>query len=248
VLGAMIVAEIGDITRLPHPTQLCPCAGLTPWHREPDVKVNRGHITKQRSRILRWALIEAIQHAPAGHPLLAQGRLPRPPGQGSQEHRQSRHGPPAAHLDLLRDARRPGPCPGRRHRPGRVSRPGRGQRVIAGLLAPASGRPAACLIDPAARTRTAHAPAAASRGHPEGMNAAASLAKDTTRGRGDTHKPDSVSGPRHREPNGVPKSRPGSQRNGYYHPLTPARSFRDVKPSAQVRQPATPKLESRTAS
>jgi hypothetical protein len=32
-------------------------------------KVSRGHITKQGSRNLRWALIEAIQHVPAGHPL-----------------------------------------------------------------------------------------------------------------------------------------------------------------------------------
>jgi len=39
---------------------------LTPRHRESDVKVTRGHVTKQGSRILRWALIEAIQHQPAG--------------------------------------------------------------------------------------------------------------------------------------------------------------------------------------
>ena len=69
VLGAVIVAEIGDITRFPHPGRLCSWAGLTPRHRESDVKVSRGHITKQGSRILRWALIEAIQHVPAGHPL-----------------------------------------------------------------------------------------------------------------------------------------------------------------------------------
>jgi transposase len=69
VLGAVIVAEIGDITRFPRPAELCSWAGLTPRHRESDVKVSRGHITKQGSRILRWALIEAIQHVPAGHPL-----------------------------------------------------------------------------------------------------------------------------------------------------------------------------------
>ena len=39
---------------------------LTPRHRESDTKVTRGHVTKQGSRILRWALIEAIQHQPAG--------------------------------------------------------------------------------------------------------------------------------------------------------------------------------------
>ena len=37
-----------------------------PAHRESDVKVTRGHATKQGSRMLRWALIEAIQHQPAG--------------------------------------------------------------------------------------------------------------------------------------------------------------------------------------
>jgi transposase len=69
VLGAVIVAEIGDITRFRRPGQLCSWAGLTPRHRESDTKVSRGHITKQGSPILRWALIEAIQHVPAGHPL-----------------------------------------------------------------------------------------------------------------------------------------------------------------------------------
>jgi transposase len=69
VLGAVIVAEIGDVTRFPRPAELCSWAGVTPRHRESDTKVSRGHITKQGSRILRWALIEAIQHVPAGHPL-----------------------------------------------------------------------------------------------------------------------------------------------------------------------------------
>jgi transposase len=39
-------------------------AGLTPRHRESDTKVARGHVTKQGSRLLRWALIEAIQRLP----------------------------------------------------------------------------------------------------------------------------------------------------------------------------------------
>lgn len=69
VLAAVLVAEIGDITRFPHPARLCSWAGLTPRHRESDVKVSRGHITKQGSPLVRWALMEAIQHVPAGHPL-----------------------------------------------------------------------------------------------------------------------------------------------------------------------------------
>jgi transposase len=69
VLAAVLVAEIGDVTRFGHPARLCSWAGLTPRHRESDVKVSRGHITKQGSPLVRWALMEAIQHVPAGHPL-----------------------------------------------------------------------------------------------------------------------------------------------------------------------------------
>ena len=69
VLAAVLVTEIGGIIRFPHPARLCSWAGLTPRHRESDVKVSRGHITKQGSPQVRSALMEAIQHVPAGHPL-----------------------------------------------------------------------------------------------------------------------------------------------------------------------------------
>ena len=46
VLGAVIVAEIGDITRFRKAGQLACWAGLTPRHRESDAKVTRGHISK----------------------------------------------------------------------------------------------------------------------------------------------------------------------------------------------------------
>ena len=69
MLAAVLVAEIGDITRFATPARLCSWAGLTPRHRESDTKVSRGHITKQGSPLVRWALVEAIQHVPAGHPL-----------------------------------------------------------------------------------------------------------------------------------------------------------------------------------
>jgi transposase len=69
LLAAVLVAEIGDITRFPGPGQLCSQAGLTPRHRESGTTVTRGHITKQGPSLVRWALIEAIQHVPAGHPL-----------------------------------------------------------------------------------------------------------------------------------------------------------------------------------
>jgi len=71
VLAAVIVAEIGDITRFSHPARLCSWAGLTPRHRQSDTKVSRGHITKQGSPVLRWALVEAIQRLPAETPVRA---------------------------------------------------------------------------------------------------------------------------------------------------------------------------------
>jgi transposase len=66
VLGAVICAEIGDITRFRKPGQLCSWAGLTPRHHESDLKVIRGHTSKQGSRMLRWAVTEAIQRQPPG--------------------------------------------------------------------------------------------------------------------------------------------------------------------------------------
>ncbi|MCP2251272.1 IS110 family transposase, partial [Lentzea aerocolonigenes] len=65
ILAAVILAEIGDIGRFAGPRQLCSWAGLTPKHYESDRTVRRGHITKQGSRLLRWALVEAAQKIPA---------------------------------------------------------------------------------------------------------------------------------------------------------------------------------------
>jgi transposase len=59
VLGAVFVAEIGDIGRFARPQQLCSWAGLTPRHRESDTTVHRGRITKQGSTLVRWAAVEA---------------------------------------------------------------------------------------------------------------------------------------------------------------------------------------------
>ena len=57
VLGAVFVAEIGDVTRFPDARHLCSRAGLTPRHRESDTKVRRGRISKMGSRMVRWAAI-----------------------------------------------------------------------------------------------------------------------------------------------------------------------------------------------
>jgi transposase len=69
VLGAVIVAEIGDITRFGHPARLCSQSGLTPRHYESDTTVVRGRITKQGSPVLRWALVEADPAHPGRHPV-----------------------------------------------------------------------------------------------------------------------------------------------------------------------------------
>ena len=60
VFAAVFVAEIGDVTRFDNPRRLCSWAGLTPRHRESDSHVRRGSISKQGSRLLRWAAVEAI--------------------------------------------------------------------------------------------------------------------------------------------------------------------------------------------
>jgi transposase len=65
VLAAVFVAEIGQVDRFPGPTHLVSWAGLTPKHRESDTVVHRGPITKQGSRLVRWAAIEAAQKIPA---------------------------------------------------------------------------------------------------------------------------------------------------------------------------------------
>jgi transposase len=65
ILGAVLVAEIGDITRFPTPEKLTCWAGMTPLHRESDTTIRRGRITKQGSRLVRWAAVESVQRLPA---------------------------------------------------------------------------------------------------------------------------------------------------------------------------------------
>ena len=60
IVAAVFVTEIGDITRFPSADRLCSWAGMTPRHRESDTKVHRGSITKQGSRLVRWAAVEAV--------------------------------------------------------------------------------------------------------------------------------------------------------------------------------------------
>ena len=64
-LAAVFVAEIGDVHRFTGPDKLACWCGLTPKHHESDTHVHRGRITKQGSRLVRWAAVESVQILPA---------------------------------------------------------------------------------------------------------------------------------------------------------------------------------------
>jgi len=59
----VMLAEIGDISRFPSARKLASWAGLTPTVRGSDRTVRRGHISKQGSAWLRWAMNQAAQTA-----------------------------------------------------------------------------------------------------------------------------------------------------------------------------------------
>jgi transposase len=61
--AAIFIAEIGDVHRFGSAHQLACWAGLTPRVYASDTKTRRGHISKQGSRLLRWAAIEACQRS-----------------------------------------------------------------------------------------------------------------------------------------------------------------------------------------
>jgi len=62
----LIIAEVGDISRFPDARHLCAWAGLTPTVRSSDGKARLGHISRQGSPALRWALVEAAQKCTTG--------------------------------------------------------------------------------------------------------------------------------------------------------------------------------------
>jgi transposase len=63
VLAYTIAAEIGDITRFATPTKLTGYTGLCPRVYQSGQSDRRGSLSKQGPRYLRWALIEATNHA-----------------------------------------------------------------------------------------------------------------------------------------------------------------------------------------
>jgi len=56
----LLVAEIGDVNRFPDAERLCSYAGLVPSVRRSGGSTVYGHITKEGSRWMRWALTEAV--------------------------------------------------------------------------------------------------------------------------------------------------------------------------------------------
>src|ERR1035437_3876998 len=60
-LGAVLVAEIGDITRFASASKLTCWAGLTPKHHESDTHAHRGGITKQDSGLAGWAATGSVK-------------------------------------------------------------------------------------------------------------------------------------------------------------------------------------------
>jgi transposase len=63
-------ADLADLLRMGRLPEAY-IAGLTPRHRESDTTVHRGPITKQGSKLVRWAAIEACQRARPGSKLAA---------------------------------------------------------------------------------------------------------------------------------------------------------------------------------
>jgi len=63
LIALILLAEIGDISRFHSPKSLCSWAGLTPRVHNSDAVVQHGHITKEGSRYLRSAMVQAATTA-----------------------------------------------------------------------------------------------------------------------------------------------------------------------------------------
>jgi transposase len=69
-MAGIFVAEIGDVHRFPNPAALASWAGLTPKQHDSDLKEHKRGMSKQGSRLLRWAAMEAVVRYKGG-PVLA---------------------------------------------------------------------------------------------------------------------------------------------------------------------------------
>jgi transposase len=65
-IAMLVIAEVGEVSRFRTARQLCSWAGMTPTVRSSDQRIRLGRISHQGSPALRWALVEAAQHATRG--------------------------------------------------------------------------------------------------------------------------------------------------------------------------------------
>ena len=93
VTGMTLLAEIGDISRFHSPKSLCNWAGLTPRVRKSDAIVRHGRISKQGSRYLRGAMVQAATVAYRFSPRWGQvhERIARRCGRSSAKTALARH-------------------------------------------------------------------------------------------------------------------------------------------------------------
>jgi transposase len=63
LLGLTIASEIGDVARFSSPRKLIGYAGLAPKINQSGDRSRTGALSKAGSRTLRWAAVEAAQHA-----------------------------------------------------------------------------------------------------------------------------------------------------------------------------------------
>lgn len=74
ITAAVVAAEVWDVSRFPSPEHLCSWAGLTPTERSSAEHTRRGHISKQGSRWLRWAMVESASRPYLKDPTLRKFR------------------------------------------------------------------------------------------------------------------------------------------------------------------------------
>jgi transposase len=60
----LVIAEVGEVKRFPTARHLCAWAGLAPTVRSSDNKARLGHISRQGSPALRWALTKPRRRSP----------------------------------------------------------------------------------------------------------------------------------------------------------------------------------------
>jgi transposase len=63
LLGLTIASEVGDVARFGSPRKLIGYAGLAPKINQSGDRSRTGALSKAGSRTLRWAAVEAAQHA-----------------------------------------------------------------------------------------------------------------------------------------------------------------------------------------